>query len=175
MDAIARDRDALVASVRGLSPAQTDYRSDTARWSIDDVLHHLALTEEATVKLLHIFSERAVQEGIGPDPTPESSVLGSLQSKLAAADAVLVQAPERVTPRSKVEAGVALGRLESSRARVLTSLESLFAFDGSRLVHRHPFFGDLDLYQWLLAGGWHERRHTRQIERIKRDLPAFPT
>jgi hypothetical protein len=119
------------------------------------------------------FRDRATKDAVGPDPSPGSSVLASIQSLVGGAAEQRVSAPDRVTPRSKVEAPVALARLEAARGRVLESLESLSTFDGAKLTYRHPFFGDLDLYQWLLIGAWHERRHTRQIERIKTDS-RFP-
>ncbi len=167
VDAIARDRVGLREAVRDLAPEQTDFRPEPGSWSIDDVLHHLALAEEASAKLMAFLHERARKESIGPDPKPDASVLGSIDSLVGGADAQKASAPDRVTPRSKVEAPLALARLESARSRILESLEELSAFDGAKLAYRHPFFGELDLYQWLLVGGWHERRHARQIERIK--------
>ncbi|HJS75171.1 MAG TPA: DinB family protein [Vicinamibacteria bacterium] len=172
-DSISRDRRALLGSVRDLAPEQTDFRIEPGSWSIDDVLHHLALTEEASSKLMGLFQKRAGEESIGPDPSPAGSVLGSIDSLVEGADDEKAPAPDRVMPRSKVEASAAIARLEAARARILTSVEALAVVDGTRLTYRHPFFGELDLYQWLLIGGWHERRHTRQIERIKTSS-AFP-
>jgi hypothetical protein len=173
VQAITRDREGLLDSVKGLSPGQTDFRPREGSWSIDDVLHHLALAEEASAKLMSIFRERAIQSGIGQDPNPEASVLQSLAAIVAGAEGTMAPAPDRVTPRSKVEAPAALLRLDAARRRTLQNLQELCPFDCAKLSQRHPFFGELDLYQWLLVSGWHERRHTRQIERIKSD-PLFP-
>jgi hypothetical protein len=166
VESISRDRLGLRESVRDLAPEQMDFRPAPGSWSIDDVLHHLALAEEASAKLMAFLHERALKESVGPDPEPDASVVRSIDSIVDGADGK-ASAPDRVTPRSKVEAPLALARLESARSRILESLESLSPFDGRKLTYRHPFFGELDLYQWLLIGGWHERRHTRQIERIK--------
>lgn len=173
VEAISRDRRALLDSVESLSAEQTDFRPLSSSWSIDDVLHHLALTDEAFAKLMALFSERAAKEALGPDPTPESSALHSIDSLVEGADDLKATAPDRVNPRSKVEAKSALARLGSARGRVLQSFEALSSVDGRKLTYRHPLFGELDLYQWLLVGAWHERRHTRQIERIKNDS-RFP-
>jgi hypothetical protein len=170
---IARDRTALLDTVKSLGPRQTDFRSESESWSIDDVLHHLALTEEASVKLLSMFQDRAQKEGIGPDPSPAASALRSIDGVVKSADGQKATAPDRVMPRSKVEAPLALARLEASRRRIVESLEALSPLDGTKLTYRHPFFGELDLYQWLLVGAWHERRHTRQIESIKANA-GFP-
>jgi len=173
VDAISRDRLVLLESVETLEPEQTDFRPEPGSWSIDDLLHHLALAEEASAKLMSFLLERARKESIGPDPHPDASVLLSIDALVDGAADQKAPAPDRVTPRSKVEAPAALARLESARSRILESLEALSAFDGAKLTYRHPFFGELDLYQWLLIGGWHERRHTRQVERIKSDS-RFP-
>jgi hypothetical protein len=173
VDAISRDREALLSSVRGLEENHTDFRPEPGSWSIDDVLHHLALAEEASAKLFSVFHERAAKESIGPDPSPEGSALRSIDGRLGGGADQKASAPDRVVPRSKVAAPEAITRLEAARSRILDRLDALSAFDGSKLTYRHPFFGELDLYQWLLVGAWHERRHTRQIERIKGDT-AFP-
>ena len=124
VDAISRDRLALFDSVRGLAPRQTDFRPEPGSWSIDDVLHHLALAEEASAKLMAFFHERTGKESIGPDPEPDRSVLRSIDSVVDGADGKAA-APDRVAPRSKVEAPLALTRLESARSRILESLEAL--------------------------------------------------
>jgi len=173
VESISRDRLGLREVVRDLAPEQTDFRKEPDSWSIDDVLHHLALAEEASAKLMAFLHERAGTESIGPDPEPQKSVLRSIDSLVDGANGQKSTAPDRVTPRSKVEAPLALARLDTARSRILESLEALSTFDGSKLTYRHPFFGELDLYQWLLIGGWHERRHARQIERIKSDS-GFP-
>jgi hypothetical protein len=173
VQSIARDRLGLLEAVKDLAPEQTDFRPEPGSWSIDDVLHHLALAEEASAKLMAFFRERAAKEAVGPDPSPGSSVLHSVDGLVGGADGQKAPAPDRVTPRSKVETPLALARLESARGRLLESLEPLSTLDSAKLTYRHPFFGELDPYQWLLVGGWHERRHTRQIERIKRDR-GFP-
>jgi hypothetical protein len=173
VQSISRDRQGLLEAVAGLEPEQTDFRTEPGSWSIDDVLHHLALAEEASAKLMSFFRERAAKEAVGPDPSPASSVLQSIEALVGGAEGQKAPAPDRVTPRSKVDAPLALARLESARDRILESFESLSTLDGAKLTYRHPFFGELDLYQWLLVGGWHERRHTRQIERIKGDS-RFP-
>ena len=30
----------------------------------------------------------------------------------------------------------------------------------------HHVFGELDLYQWVLFAGFHERRHTEQLREV---------
>jgi hypothetical protein len=150
-----------------------DFRPEPDAWSIADVLHHLALTEEAQVRLQSKFQEQAEQGAVPSDPDPEGSVLHSVDEITRVADGAKARAPDRVNPRSHVPGAESLARLEASRARLLESVAALSRLDLRNLTFRHPFFGELDGYQWLLVTGWHERRHTGQIERIRRS-PGFP-
>ena len=167
VDSMSRDRAALQRAVLGLSRNQTSYRPTEGVWSIDDILHHLALTDEATAKLMAHFERIAEETNVPEDPSPQVSALGSIDSITPEADQGTATAPERVTPRSSVSAEDAFSRLWSSREKMLARVETLAPLDARRLTYTHPFFGELDSLQWLLITGWHERRHTRQIERLK--------
>lgn len=173
IDKLDRDREALSAAVASLSPEQAAHRPDEDAWSVSDVLHHLALSEEATGKLMTLLLKRAHEESVPRDDDPEGSVLDAIDSVVVGADDRRARAPDRVTPRSAITAEEALARLTASRERLVRNVGELSAFDLRSLRFPHPFFGELDGYQWLLITAWHERRHTRQIERIKNG-PGFP-
>jgi len=81
VESISRDRLGLRESVRDLAPEQMDFRPAPGSWSIDDVLHHLALAEEASAKLMAFLHERALKESVGPDPAPGSNPRGAESSK----------------------------------------------------------------------------------------------
>jgi hypothetical protein len=170
---IATAREELVYAVDGLEPAQLSHQPGENAWSIEDVLHHLALSEEATAKLLERMLRQAQENPLPPDPDPNRSVVGSIDTAAAAAAKRKAEAPDRVMPRSRVEAAESLSRLRVSRTSVLERLGALSPYDLSRLTFPHPFFGDFNTYQWVLLIGWHERRHAKQIERIK-DGADFP-
>ena len=170
---IAIARRELLGALEGLGSAQLSYRPAPGTWSIEDVLHHLVLTEEACVKLLARMLRKAQELSPPPDPDPNGSVIDSIDRAVARADGGRAEAPEIVMPKSELATAEALPRLQASRLALLTSFEALSAFDLSGLTYRHPLFGNFNTYQWVLVTGWHERRHARQIERIKTD-PGFP-
>jgi hypothetical protein len=172
-DRIAADREALLRSVMGLDEEQLDYRPEQAVWSINDVLHHLALADDGSARLMARMLRQARDEGFPPDPTPDRSVLDVLDPVTRVADKGKAVAPDRVTPRSHVPAEECLARLAASREKLLQCMDDLAGFDLSTSTFPHPILGVLDAYQWLLLAGWHERRHTGQIERIK-SAPSFP-
>lgn len=170
LDQIDRDRAALLRSVERIDAVLLDERPSPDSWSISDVLHHLALTEEAAAKLLSRMLEKAREQQLPPDPDPNGSVLDSIAAVVAGADRARASAPDRVAPRSHVAAADAIARLGASRKSLAASLAALSDYDCSRLTHPHPFFGELDVYQWVLVTGWHEQRHRKQIVRVRAEM-----
>jgi DinB superfamily len=172
-DRIAQERAELLRAVEGLDEAQLDHRPEPNVWSITDILHHLSLADDGSGRLMARMLQQARDDGFPPDTTPDASVLGALDEVVKAAESAKAVAPDRVTPRSHVPAEECLVRLRSSRERLSSAMEELASFDLSAATFPHPFFGSLDAYQWLLLAGWHERRHRKQIERVK-SSPGFP-
>ncbi|MFP5261359.1 MAG: DinB family protein [Blastocatellia bacterium] len=173
VDAVSSHRQSLLDSVSGLSEAQLDYKPEGSRWSIADILHHLALTDEANAKLISRMLKQAQALSLPLDPKPHESALNSLDGYADALRNTKAQAPEFVEPQSHLPVEESLARLKASRKKLLESVEHLSQYDLSQLSYPHPLLGNLNLYQWILISGGHERRHTGQIGRIKAEA-GFP-
>lgn len=173
VDAVSSHRQLLLDSITGLSEAQLDYRPEGSRWSISDILHHLALTDEANAKLTSRMLQQARALSLPLDPTPDESALNSLDGYADALRNTKAQAPEFVEPQSHLPVEESLARLKASREKILESVEHLAQYDLSQLSYRHPLLGNLNMYQWILISGGHERRHAGQIGRIKAEAD-FP-
>lgn len=172
VDSNSRDRQSLFDSVSGLSAAQLEYRPADGEWSIEDILHHLAISDEANFRLVSMMLKQAEEKGLPADPTPDQSVSNSLDDLKQALEQK-VKAPDLVAPKSQLPAAESLARLEASRAKLNEAIERLASYDLGQLRWPHPFLGDLNLYQWLMMAGRHESRHAAQIARVKAD-PGFP-
>ena len=59
VDLITHNRDSMLQSISGLSDAQLNYKTEGDAWSICDIVHHLALTDEANAKLMSNLLKRA--------------------------------------------------------------------------------------------------------------------
>src|ERR1043165_5629744 len=81
--AITNHRQALLDTVSGLSEAQLAYKAGDDVWTINDILHHLALTDEANAKLAARALKHARERNVAPDPSPDASVLHCLDEALA--------------------------------------------------------------------------------------------
>jgi len=172
-EAISRTRQSLLKHIPGLSDAQLAYKPADGEWSLNDILHHLALTDEANGKLTSRALKHALERNVPPDPKPDESVLHCLDEAAAPLNNVRATAPDFVRPQSHLSATESLARLAASRERMLQSIEQLSPYDLTQLKYPHPFLGELDMYQWILIAGGHEGRHVAQIKRIKSEA-GFP-
>src|ERR1044072_7889022 len=120
VDTVSGYRQGLLDSISGLNEAQLNYKAEGAQWSISDILHHLALTDEANAKLTSRMLKQAQALSLPPDPTPDQSVLNSLDGYTDTLKAK-VQAPEFVAPQSSLPVEESLARLKASRETFLES------------------------------------------------------
>lgn len=165
-DAIGRDRNGLLDAVTGLTEAQLDYKPGEGQWSISDILHHLALSDESNAKLTSFAAKQADAGVLPPDASPAESMLGCMDG-FASAMGQGAQAPDRVAPKSHLPAEESLARLRASRTKILEALHKISQYDLISISYPHPVLGPLHYYQWLFLAGWHEARHVAQIGRIK--------
>ena len=167
-DHVARTEKLFLDSVAGLSGAQLAYEPAPEKWSIAEVVEHLALAEE--------FIRSAAAESLKTPATAEQLEAGCAKEEQVLAFILdrsqKFQAPEPVQPSgrwSSVEETLAAFRQQ--RAATV----ELIAGGADLRAHcaEHPAFGPLDAYGWLFFLSGHTERHTLQIEEVKAD-PGFP-
>jgi uncharacterized damage-inducible protein DinB len=158
----------LRAAVDAVPPARRGERPAADRWSVAEVLEHLAMVEEVVLKACSRQLDAARAAGL-PRETDGSSVLQSLPPERVANREQTLVAPDRLQPKG-LDASVAWANIESTRARFNDFVRSC---DGLALGHvsfPHPAFGPLNLYQWLLFAAGHHARHAAQIREIAAQL-----
>jgi hypothetical protein len=153
--------------VHGLSPAQLEYRASPDRWSIREVVSHLAVAEPDYWREL----QKAVKAA--PD-------MASKKSSASDAD-IMWYGIDRVVHtktgggHEKVETykdlGEALGKFQALRA---TMIDYIKTTDDDLRAHSFGEYGEvIDSWQWMLEISTHAERHIQQIREIKND-PNFP-
>jgi DinB superfamily len=156
----------VAEQVRGLSPAQLEYKASPDRWSIREVVSHLAVAEPDYW--------RDIQKALKAAPDMKGK-------KSSAADAdILWYGIDRVVHtktgggHEKVDTykdlGEALGKFQALRA---TMIDYIRTTQDDMRAHS---FGDrevIDCWQWMLEISTHAERHIQQIREIKND-PTFP-
>lgn len=153
--------------VEGLSAERLLYRPDPGRWSIAENVEHLVVVERRIVGAI----EKLVQET--PDPDKQCAMCDAEVVWRIGTVAERLPAPERVVPTLRWPAETLLREFETTRQH---TREFTSGTDGDLRHHfiAHPFFGDLDCYQWLLAAGAHCNRHSAQSELVRASR-GFPS
>ena len=164
---LERSRDGLVEALRGLTDSQWKFKPAQDRWSIAEILEHVA------------FVEARIQEIIGKLPEAPEDAPGREVRQVDAfvrfyvpSRELKVQAPERIWPTGRWTGPGALEHFLEARKRTFELLASAPHLRGRVLPH--PIYGPWDGYQWILAGACHAARHTSQIREVKAD-PRFPS
>ena len=132
------------------------------RWSVAEILEHIALVEERLVKLFASKVSEARAAGLGPEmaslpdlhPWDRSRVLDRSRT---------VTAAEAVRPTGKLDPDAAW---QAAERAFEAFRETVSASDGAplgRIVQPHPVFGPMNLYGWVEFVAGHEARHAAQI------------
>jgi hypothetical protein len=156
----------LAEQVRGLSPAQLEYKASPDRWSIREVVSHLAVAEPDYW--------RDIQKALKAPPDMK-------EKKSVATDAdILWYGIDRVVHtktgggHEKVDTykdmGEALGKYQALRATMIDYIKTT-----NDDMRAHSFGNQqlIDCWQWMLEISTHAERHIQQIREIKND-PNFP-
>ena len=156
----------VAEQVHGLSPAQLEYKASPDRWSIREVVSHLAVAEPDYW--------RDIQKALKAAPDMKGK-------KSSATDAdILWYGIDRVVHtktgggHEKVDTykdlGDALGKFQALRA---TMIEYIKTTDVDMRAHSFGNQEVIDCWQWMLEISTHAERHIQQVREIKNDL-NFP-
>ena len=149
----------------GSLPADAFVRRESGEWSIAQILEHLVLAETGTSKLIRkMLKEKA---GALP-PYPEEDSVLSVRPAGPAGER-LTEAPAVALPKGEAGKEEILSLAASTREATRLSLGMLAGVDPRSLEFPHPFFGSMNLYEWLCRIVLeHERPHHPQIREIVR-------
>lgn len=166
---LAANRERMLRLLAGLSEAQWRFHPGEGRWSIGDCVEHVARVENRFLAMI----QKKIAEEPGVAPSHATREKDSLLMSLGPDRTNRRQAPEPARPMGQWTASSELvAEFENARARSARFVAETSA-DLRAWTNAHPFFGELDCYQWVLLMGLHAERHARQIEEIKADA-AFP-
>lgn len=164
---LTESRNGVADAVKGLSEAQWKFKPVPDRWSIAEIVEHLAVTEDLVSKKVLVDLPAA--------PAPSASHNARQVDALVLAKmndrSVKAQAPPQIVPTGRWSPSGALQHLLDSRAQTIALFEAMP--DPRHHVIDHPAFGPLDGYEWVLVVAAHSARHTQQILEVKSD-PNFP-
>ena len=156
----------VAEQVRGLSPAQLEYRASPDRWTIRECVSHLAVAEPDYWRDL-MSSVKA-----SPDMKGKKSSNTDADIMWYGIDRVVHTKTggghEKVDTYKDL--GVALTKFQALRA---TMIEYIKTTDDDLRAHSFGKKEPIDCWQWMLEISTHAERHIQQIREIKDD-PNFP-
>ena len=153
----------LQDAIKGLSPAQLTYKVSADKWSVQECVYHIAISE----KTLWTMLETSMKAG----PTPEK------KKDLKVTDEQVIKMTEDRTNKVKT-----FSSLEPQNTHYKSLDEAMNDFKTTRAAHikyikatsedlRNHFvqmpFGLLDCYQLCLLISSHTDRHVQQLNEIK--------
>lgn len=155
-------RRALLAATDGLGDEAFAQRPPRGGWCVAQVFEHLQRSETTITRGARTTLER------GKGATPHwLDPLRRLPYRFGLADAVRVRTSVALDPPDAPGRAEVLAGLAASRAALSEFLRSLEGKDLAGLYLRHPFFGAFTLLEMLGFIAWHERRHTKQVARVR--------
>ncbi len=162
-------RQAVIDATKPLTKAQWNFKEAEDRWSVAEVVEHIAVSED---KMLALVSEKVMKAP--PRPAGEDAkALDDLVMSRVPDRTKKAQAPEDLKPTNR------FGSPEAALKHFLESRDKTIAYlrktDGLRdHAIDSPFGKKLDAYQWLIFCGAHSERHTKQINEVKANA-KFPS
>ena len=159
----------LDAAVEAVPAARRDRRPADDRWSVANVVQHLAITERRIAALIERRTAEARAGGVGPDPET-TSILWTLDVHSLLDRRTRIETPAPVAVTDAVPAGEAARLFEAAHDRMKTAFARADGVALDRLSHPHPVLGPINLYQWGIFAAAHEMRHAAQIREIQSQL-----
>jgi hypothetical protein len=157
----------LQEAIVSIDPAHRGMRPGTDRWSVDEVVAHLAIIEERIARMLGGAAAKARSEGVGPDQSSESFLSSWSDAK------ILDRSRKIRNPRGDPPQDMAdpYASFEASRTAFGEMLKAADGVDLSKVSAPHPAFGDMNGYEWIAFTAAHRGRHADQIREIGREIP----
>ncbi len=158
----------VLDATAGLSEAQWNFKSAPDRWSVAQVMEHIAAAED-------FLRGMVVEKVMTAPPRPAGEDVAALDAMVLTAipdRSKKAQAPEPLVPTNR------FGSPQASLKHFVDSRQQTLDFlNGHDDLRAHaadsPLGKKLDAYEWVLFVAAHSERHTKQILEVKAD-PNFP-
>ena len=161
-------RSGVIDATKGLSEAQWKFKPAPDRWSIAEIVEHIALGEDFLLHNLREELPKAPAAAADRDPREvDARIMSFIPDR-----SEKFKAPPFLVPTGRWTPQEALDHFLATRAETVAFLKSSNDLR-EHLVFLPPLGKPVDGYEWILAASAHSERHTKQILEVKAD-PGFP-
>lgn len=159
----------VINAIKGLSDAQLKFKPAPDRWSVEECLKHIAITEGSIWQMTEGF----IKQAANPEKRTEVKSTDEQVIQMISSRSQKVQTQEPMRPENTPykSAEEALESFKTNRAKLIEYVKST-SEDLRNHVASLPF-GHFDSYQMVLFIGAHSNRHMQQMLEVKAD-PNFP-
>lgn len=171
---LEQTRITVIAATNGLSEAQWKFKPAADRWSIAEIVEHMVLVQE---RVLGPITESLAEAPLAANPDWEK--VDAIVIHRFTDRSVKFQAPELVHPKGLWTHEAAMDRLLKNYDRLNEYLDTATGLR-HHMIEAPPLkavtqgsYQFMDGYEWVLATGAHNHRHTKQILEVRAD-PRFP-
>jgi hypothetical protein len=156
---LGRSQAGLYAAAQSVPEDSWSKPPSPGAWSAGEVFAHLKMVEEAIVDGV------ARMIAAPPKKLPVWKRL-HFPTRLAQIRQLKRKTPIPLDPALVLDKAESLVRHSAMRKRALALFSENAGRDLRAYRHKHPFFGYLNFYDWFFTIGYHELRHTAQIQEI---------
>lgn len=175
LDHLDRQREVLQQTFAATPPALRQRKPAADRWSVTEILEHLAIVERRVATLLDDGLRGAEAQGPLPPDRDDRPILASIDVERVLDRERTVAAREPVQPTGKPTAEQSWQALAQSRQQLRDVLFAADGLDTRAIRAAHPVFGELDFRQWIAVSALHEARHAAQMRATVAMLQANAT
>jgi hypothetical protein len=169
LEHLATQREVLRRAVDSVPVALREQRPRPDRWSVAEVLEHLAIVERRVALMISNLVATAPELGDSQRSALSSDMVRQQLSTLLDRSRRLAT-NEAGTPSGNFNARDAWIALEASRNELLGVLERARGLELGGFVRPHPLLGPLNTYEWIAFVGGHDARHAAQIDEVSREI-----
>jgi len=159
----------VLNKVKGLSEAQLKFKPAPDRWSVEECLKHIAVTEMALWKM----TSGTMEQPANPEKRSEIKMTDDQLIAMIEDRSKKVQTQDQLKPENSPFKSMedAMTSFKENRGKLIMYVKST-QDDLRGHVATLPF-GMIDCYQMILFIGAHSNRHAQQMAEVMAD-PAFP-
>jgi len=159
----------VLSKVKGLSEAQLKFKPAPDRWSVEECLKHIAITEQSLWQMTSgTLKEPANPEKRSEIKSTDEQVIAMMENRTKKVQTMDQFKPENTPFKSTEDA---LASFKEERGKLIDYVKTT-QDDLRDHVATMPF-GMLDCYQLVLFIGAHSNRHAQQMAEVMAD-PGFP-
>ena len=166
-----QQRAALTAAVAQIASARCHESPGAGRWSVVEVLEHVAIVERRIGQNLAGWITEARAQGLPKEADP-SPILPTINTDRIVDRSRRVVTSKASEPTGKVSLEEAMRSVNDARSAFKQAMTDGDGYALTQVVRPHPALGPMHGYEWIAFVGGHMMRHALQIREIGTTLAA---